>query len=202
MIKVVFLALSLTIQQTTACSFRMAGTVVTDWPSTNQVSTDAAPLPFFKRSFTCTSQKWKLEKMMRTSKISIGSCLSTIRYKCNPSAYTYTVCLQDVCKGRESRKPMKQPSTRPLASVMTKVQTTLNSNQTLNNFKDESWLTIIMFTTSLISTVIFSVFICRNKFKKANKTKTKKENENINEPLPFYPSITKILQDQKNSQKA
>lgn len=84
--------------------------------------------------------------------------------------------------------------------MTTKVETTVNQSQSLvNNLKDENWLTIILFISSIISTATIIALIFKKK-----EQKPKKSNKKIDETIQnfgLYPKIPKILQ-KKDSEHA
>jgi len=177
-----------------ACTFNLPGTSIRKWPSTNDILTDATPLPFYKRSLSCTSQKWSLQKLMRNNKISIPTCLATINRKCrSTSSSSYAVCLSDFCGGM-SPQDKKTDSGNSLNSMTTKVQTTVNQSQSLaNNLKDENWMTIILFFSSIISIATLFALICKTN--KQNPQKSKEKTESSIHSFGLYPKIPKILQN-------
>lgn len=190
----------LTLTVLNACSFNLPGTTIRNWPSSNDITTDANPLPFYKRALTCTTQKWNLQKLIKTNKISIPTCISTIKRKCRTtSASSFSVCLNDFCSGMRPKDRETEP-VKSLNSMTTKVETTVNQSQSLaNSLKDENWLTIILFISSIISTATIIALIFKKK-----KQKPKKSDKKIDETIQnfgLYPRLPKILQ-KKDSEHA
>ena len=184
--------LAITLTTLNACSFNLPGTSIKNWPSSNDIRTDATPLPFYKRALTCTSQKWSLQKLMRLNKISIPTCLSTIKRKCrSTSASSYSVCLSDFCGNMGSDARNTNP-VKPLSSMTTMVETTVNQSQSVvDNLKDENWLTLILFISSIISTATIMALIFKKKSQKTKKS-DKKTDEKF-QSFGLYPKIPKIL---------